>query len=198
MPVPRRAILHSHRTLSSLVGLVLVVTGGLLSGDVRAQSPSSTDAPYTPRKFQTSELIDFGTYENTPLTLPWEVKNVEEIAVHSRLDFKHEMAASYRKISEYFKEAYREQTGAVTLKKKASPTASSLELKIHGHSTSDDGERFTLGHDKLMRKFYLDLRRDDGSAFLIFRNASFTRLFGGMVPQQAPFTPIRAETVPLL
>lgn len=164
---------------------------------LQAQQSSSEDAPYAPRQFSRSELIDFGTYDETPIEFPWAIEEVEEIPVYSRIDFKHRVDASYRTISQYFNRAYRKQTPTVTLKGHVSPTSSPLKLKVYGHAKSDDGERFTLGHSKLMRKFYVDLMREGGDVYLVFRNASYTQIFGGMVPNRSPFKPVRAEPVEL-
>lgn len=184
-------------TSARLLGLVIGITAGWIGLSTPAHAQSSEEAPYSPRVFEVSKLIDYGTYSSSPLEFPWTVQAIEEVPKYSRIDFKHKLDASYREVSDYFHKAYKEQTPAVTLKADASPTPSPLELKVYGRSKSDKGERFTLGHSRLNRTFYVDLRREEGNVYVIFQNASFTRIFGGMVPNRTPFKPVEAEDIPL-
>ena len=45
--------------------------------------------PWEPRKFSRDEIIEFGTFDQTPFELPWRVERIEEVPTDSRSDFRH-------------------------------------------------------------------------------------------------------------
>lgn len=179
-----------HVLFAAAVAVALTAIGET----ARAQE---SDNPWDPKKFSQSELIDFGTFERSPLVVPWESKRVEQVGTRGGVDFKHVLDANVQEVHSYFVERYRNDESVVKLKPFATPKGASPELGLIGRSSSGSTYQFVVGNEDLRRKFRLVLERKQGETILTFRNVSYSMVFSAGVPARAPFTPVDADPVPL-
>ena len=153
--------------------------------------------PWEPRKFSRDEIIEFGTFDQTPFELPWRVERIEEVPTDSRIDFRHVLDVEFETAAEYFDSAYSNQKAVLTLKKQYAPAGKERELFVYGLASGPNSNNYTLGNKDLQRQFTIELKHADGDVMLIFKNMAFTRVFGAGVPGQAPFKPVDAEPITL-
>ena len=160
-------------------------------------SAQEHDQPWTPKKFQRSELIDFGDFEESPLVLPWSVKRIDDLPTHSRIDYKHVLDAPYSDVKKHFDDAYSSQDPAVKLRKALVPQGKKPDLRVLGEADTHEGRTYTLGNKDLRRDFAIRLVEEKGQAILIFKNMTVTQVYGSGVPGLAPFKPIDADPIPI-
>ncbi|MFB6374648.1 MAG: hypothetical protein ABEN55_16350 [Bradymonadaceae bacterium] len=179
-----------HWILSSLIAIAATAAGATAAN-------AEDDAPWTPKRYSVSELIDFGTFGHSPLKLPWKVVRIEEMTNYGRVDFKHVLEADVRTDQSYFDKKYKEQKPALRLKKGLVPTDKSRKLTVIGTARQQDVRNYTLGNGDLRRNFIVRLKEQDGRAVLIYQNMALTQVFGAGAPQLAPFKPVDADPIPV-
>ena len=178
-----------------MFSLVVVVGAALAVPSVAAAQDDS--ARWTPKQFTQSELIDFGTFGQSPLELPWAITKVEEVTNAGRIDFKHLLEADVREVEKHFDERYESQQPAVKLKKGLVPKGKSRELNVLGKATQGDVRNFSLGNSDLRQNFIVRLKEENGRAALVYQNMNLTEIFGGNTPGLAPFKPVDADPIPV-
>ena len=172
----------------------MVLLAGLTLCSATAVAEES-GPPHTPHAYSTTELIDFGTYDKTPLKLPWTVDRIDDVPRYSRVDFDHIIEASFGEVEQHMLDAYNEQKTALRLKAWATPRGASPELRVLGAGNQQDDRVFTLGNGALQRRLHLRLTERDGETVLVFKNGAFTRTFDAGVPGRAPLKPVDAESI---
>lgn len=176
---------------------LLVAIGCLLwAGTAAAQGGG--EEPWEPKVFPRAELIDFGTFPENPLDLPFQVLETEEVPTYDRIDYHLHLGASFDEVVGHFEESREKDEPAASFRDEFVPAAGDEPLTINGHATVPEGRRFTLGHPKMRRHFVVEIReKADGRALLIFENAVTTQRFLGLVPGRTPFRPVGAEPISL-
>lgn len=179
------------------VCLVLLITLSASAGF--AQSPAAADgAPYTPHKYSRSELIQFGTYDEPPIAFNWQVSDVRQKSQDNRLDFVITVDADMPTVVNFLEEGYRDQKPVARLVDDIMPFTPSRELLVVGHNTTSGTKRFTLSSTGMTRRFVLDIHPAGAQTELVLQNVVLSRLFSGLVPARAAFSPRSAQPVHLL
>jgi len=181
-----------NRTLVFAAGVAIA-----LAAFTQTAATQQSDNPWDPKVFSQSELIDFGTFDRSPIELPWDTERVEQVASRSGVDFRHVLDADFGEVRDFFIEKYRNEKPVATLKSFATPKGASSELLMYGRSRSSGSYRFVLGNSDLRRKYDLVLERKQGETVLTFQNVAYSMVFSGGVPERAPFTPVDADPIPV-
>jgi len=179
---------------------LVVATLGILSAALSATPLARAeegDEPWTAREFSRSELIDFGTHDETPLAVPWKTLRVEEDADRGGVDFRHVLEADYVEVRDHFEEAFERGEPALALRPWAAPEGGSRDLKVLGITTRGETRIVTLGNADTRRRYTVKLTEDDGETVLVYDNTAYTRTFGAGVPVFAPFRPVDTDSVPV-
>lgn len=172
------------------IGAAVAAPNGVLAED-------RSDAPWTPKRYGQSDLIDFGTFGQSPLALPWNVLRVEEVTNYGRIDFKHHLEVGVREVASYLDDKYKNQKPALELKKGVLPKDKSRKLHVIGTARQDDHRTFTLGNGDLRQNFIVQLKEENGRAALVYQNMALNQLYGPGAPRLAPFKPVDADPIPV-
>ncbi|MFP4597609.1 MAG: hypothetical protein ACLFVJ_05120 [Persicimonas sp.] len=177
-----------------VAALALVLVG--LSSPAAAQSPD--EELHTAHQYSRSELINFGTYDEPPVSFEWETLDVRQEPVDDRLDYVFTVDVDLPTAIEFFESAYTEQTTAATLDPSVRPFQKERDLKIVGRSKGVDPPRFTLGGQAMTGQITIDVSQEAGQTIIIVKNMVRSRVYSGLVPSRAGFMPASAKPVPLL
>lgn len=180
-----------------LVPAVIVLVGGMLCvGPAFAQGPDD-DAPYSPKVFSRAELIDFGTFDDNPLEVPFDVLETSQEPTYDRVDIHVRLDATFDEVVSHFEDAFGSDDPVARFRDGYVPQAGDEPLEVKGVTKVPEGRRFVLSHPKMRREFNIEIREKGGKALMIFENAAFTQNFLGLVPLRAPFQPVDAESISL-
>ncbi len=183
-----------RRPTVSLASLLLV---GLLAGPAAADDSDDDERGWQPKRYSTSELIDFGTRSDSPLQFPWTVVRTEQVTNYGRIDFRHLVEADFGTVEAHFEQKYREQDPALELDSTAVPPGASPELNVLGTASQGEARTFTLGNGDLRRTFVIQVRpaSDAERTAIVFQNMALRHIFSAGLPRLAPLKPIDADPI---
>ncbi len=178
--------------------LTVSVFAALLVCSTPVLGQSDNDARgWTPKRYTHSELIDFGSHDHSPLSLPWEVVRTEQVTNYGRVDFRHVVEANFGEVQDYLEEKYKQQKPALQLAPDTVPPGASRDLHVHGTASQGDRINYTLGNGDLRRTFIIQVSAADeeGQTSIVFQNMSVRQLFSAGLPRLGPLKPADADPI---
>lgn len=175
----------------TLFAMVLMI---LWTGQAFAQ-----DTPYSALTPSVKTMVTKGTFDKSPLKLPFAQAQVESVTSGATINFKHTLNENYDKVLSYFQDKKQRKLGYDIIDRKMySMLPAGTKLRVFGSRIlKAGGMEFQLGHPKISRRFRIRVMRNGSNAEVIFLNTVLTSLTSGVGPARAPFTPVGTEkTVP--
>ena len=175
-------------TLATFTLLVLVSTTAFAQDMERG-------AAYSPQRYDVSELIFFGEFDESPLTFDWEVSGTKQLPTKGGVDFELVLVPSYAEVKADIEDRYDNKKPIATLKKNMIPMVSHRDLQATGRVNAADRTRYTLGSRKTAHRFVIELLNRGGDAVIIVKNIAHARKYAGAVPPFEPFKAFGADQV---
>jgi hypothetical protein len=183
--------MHRTRRIVSMLTLLLAI------GLCAEASAQSSEAPYTARKATIDELIQTGEFDESPLSLPFELKDSRSVAVYGRTDFEHYYDTPKKEIVALFEDA-RKNRKELQILDDTVDGVDGDKVKVIGSSKARGRRNFTLIVPATGRKFVVEIGdADKGGTVVVVRNVVITSLYSGVVPARFDFAPIDAKAIPL-
>ncbi|AWV91255.1 hypothetical protein [Bradymonas sediminis] len=167
-----------------------------LSGTGQGGS-TSAQAYYTGYSYSRAELISLGTYDTPPVAFVWDVLDVSQTPVNSRMDFVLTLDADVDTVIGYFDAQSKKKQPVASLQPNILSFVSDRDLIILGRSINETPARFTLGGAGT-HTFVIDVSADGAKTKVVLMNSVRAHLFSGVVPPRAPLTPVGANPVGFL
>jgi hypothetical protein len=162
-----------------------------------AASPAlAQDTPYSPLKRQPGDIINFPGYDRSPLRLEFNELRQERVLNGSRLDFKHVYAVPYEEMIDYFVNAYHDKKKLMVIDPDVVPFTDSAEMNLLGIQEKQDPARFTLGHPRIPGMITIEVVPEGSGSAVIVQNVVFARIYSGVMPVRADYTPRGAKSLP--
>ena len=181
----------------SFFAVALALALALLASPALAQSPEG--APYTPRTYERSELIDFASYAEPPLELTLNVVDTSREPHAKRLDFVFTLDMTYDEARSLLEDEYMQQEPLAHLGPGVMPFRQERGVHIIGHSLGPNKpSTLTVGSANMTRRFVLKLDERNGQAIIRLENVLRTRHYSGVMPARTPFQPAGAKPIPFL
>jgi hypothetical protein len=164
------------------------------ASSVLAQS-AERGAPFAPQRYEVSQLIHFGEFDESPLMFDWEVAETKRVPTKGGADFELVLVPSFAQVKSDIEERYSNKKRIATLKENMIPMVSHRALQATGRVDEDNLTRYTLGSTKTTHRFVIELMNRGGRAVIIVKNSAHARRFGGVVPPFEPFKAFGADQV---
>ena len=175
----------------------LFVAAVWLAAAFVAAPAMAQEAPYEGKRASIEELIDEGTFDRSPLKLPF--KETSQRAVTSdfgRLDFEHHYEATFNDVVALFDASFKGNKPLAILDPKASPVGDT-QVAVVGTSQSGDSTIFTVTTNRSKKHFNVEIKPVAGGTIVVVQNMVITDLHSGMVPDRVGFKPVDAPVVNL-
>ncbi|MGM0555054.1 MAG: hypothetical protein ACQEVA_01625 [Myxococcota bacterium] len=179
------------RTIGILATFLLTT---LISTSAFAQSAERGE-PFSPQRYEVSQLIHFGEFDESPLMFDWEVAKTSRVPTKGGADFELVLVPSYTEVKRDIEDRYDNKKPIATLKDNMVPMVSHRELQATGRVDQDNLTRYTLGSMKTTHRFVVELMNRGGQAVIIVKNSAHARRFGGVIPPFEPFKAFGADQV---
>jgi hypothetical protein len=166
----------------------------LASSAVFAQSEDRGTA-FSPQKYEISQLIHFGEFDESPLMFDWEVAETKRIPTKRGTDFELVLVPSFDEVKADIEDRYDNKKTIATMKKHTIPMVTHRELQATGRVNSKEGTRFTLGSRKSAHRFVIELSNRGGDAVIVVKNLAHAQKYGGATPPFEPFKAFGADQV---
>jgi hypothetical protein len=171
--------------------LVAFVTCLAVASEGQAQ-----EAPYSPKKFSRAELIDGGSFQKVPFTLPWNLISTRLVSNQGREDFEQVYDERYDVVIGKLRDAYNEAQEIIEADGRALGNNQLTHLRVMGTAIEGQKSRFTLGQPALSQNIVIDVEPRGRQTVIIVRSTAVRMVYSGVMPARAPFAPAGAQPVP--
>lgn len=161
-----------------------------------ATEVQAQEAPYSPKKFSRAEIIDGGSFQKIPFTLPWSLMSTRLISHGGREDFEQVYDERYDVVINQLRDAYNQATEIIEADGKALGNSQLTHLRVMGTAIEGQKSRFTLGQPALPQHIVIDVEPRGRQTVIIVRSAAVRMVYSGVMPARAPFAPAGALPVP--